>query len=97
MSTIDSHTIEARAGEYGGGEEFVVYGWGVYGRESVLEGSERKVFEDAFPTLAEAQAAFPEAQVLEFPSGPAQGGMSDCAPSWFDPGACGEVWSEEDY
>ena len=51
-------TIEA--GKYGG---FTVYQWGVYPRSSVLAGQESKTFIDNFPTLEQAQAAYPDAIV----------------------------------
>jgi len=40
-----------------------VYSYGEYPRSSVLAGRVRRVFLDSFPTLAEAQAAYPDATV----------------------------------
>jgi hypothetical protein len=41
--------------------EYGVYEYGVYERSSVLAGQTKRVFLDSFPTLAEAQAAYPGA------------------------------------
>jgi len=43
--------------------EFGVYEYGVYPRTSVLAGRTRRTFLDSFPTLAEAKAAYPNADV----------------------------------
>lgn len=44
-------------------DEYGVYSYSRYGRGSVLAGQTRRVFEDSFETLAEAQAAYPTAEV----------------------------------
>ena len=43
--------------------EYGIYEYTTFGRGSVLEGQERRCFLASFPTLAEAQAAFPSAEV----------------------------------
>ena len=43
--------------------EYGVYQYGVYPRSSVLAGQTRRVFLDRFPTLEEAQKAYPEAEL----------------------------------
>jgi len=58
--TNDYYSIEPDG--YG---EFNVYGWGVYGSESVLEGQQRKAFITDYPTVAEALVAYPDADVHE--------------------------------
>jgi hypothetical protein len=45
--------------------EYGVYRYDTYPRGSVLEGQERRSFLDAFETLEEAQAAYPEAEYQE--------------------------------
>ena len=45
--------------------EFNLYGWGVYGPESVLEGQQKKAFITTYPTVAEALVAYPGADVHE--------------------------------
>lgn len=44
-------------------DTFTVYEISRYERSSVLAGQQRRVFMDDFPTLAEAQAAYPNARV----------------------------------
>lgn len=44
-------------------EAFNVYGWGEYEESSVLAGQTRKQFIDSFDTLAQAQAAYPQASL----------------------------------
>lgn len=43
-------------------EEYGVYEYGTYPRSSVLAGQQRRRWLDSFETLAEAKAAFPEAE-----------------------------------
>ena len=43
--------------------EFGVYEYSTYSPSSVLAGQDRRVFLDAFNTLAEARAAYPSADV----------------------------------
>lgn len=40
-----------------------VYEYGTYGRSSVLAGQQRRTYLDSFPTLEEAKAAYPNAEV----------------------------------
>lgn len=61
--------------------EFFVYGHGTYGEDSVLEGYPRKAFIDAFKTLAEAQAAYPDASIGATPK---LGDPGPIAPPWHD-------------
>ena len=56
---FDYHTISFS--RYGDGAD--VFGWTTYGRDSVLEGQPRKVFIDAFPTVEDAQAEYPNASI----------------------------------
>ena len=58
--TYDYFSIEPDS--YG---EFNVYGWGIYGSESVLEGQQKKAFITDYPTVAEALVAYPDADVHE--------------------------------
>jgi hypothetical protein len=46
-------------------EEYGVYQYGRFGPGSVLAGQQKRTFLDSFPTLEEAVAAYPEAQVTE--------------------------------
>jgi len=46
-------------------EEFGVYEYGRYGRGSVLAGQQKRTFLDSFPTLEEARAAYPKAELSE--------------------------------
>jgi hypothetical protein len=75
--------------------EYGVYAYGVYERSSVLAGQEKRSFLGSFATLEEARAAFPGAD--ESGCGYREIVMPLAPPSWFDPQAAGEVWSEEDY
>jgi len=73
-----------------------VYGHGVYGRESVLEGQDRRVFLDAFRTQEEAEIKYPNAATMDRSTRP-RARMSETPPDWFDPSVAGEVWHEDDY
>lgn len=53
------YTIQHSKSSYD--SSFSVYGWSTYPRHSVLAGQDRKVFIDSYDTLAEAQAAYPQA------------------------------------
>lgn len=44
--------------------EYGVYQYSIYPRSSVLAGQTRRIFLDRFPTLEEAQAAFPDAELV---------------------------------
>ena len=60
--TLDDYTIEPdRHGE--GGMPYNVYGWGIYGDDSVLAGQQRKAFVDAFWTVEDALKEYPDASV----------------------------------
>ena len=69
---------------------FTVYRRGTYGRGSVREGQEYNAFIDAYPTLKEAQAEHPGAEL--WASKPPTPRMPESPPSWFDPAAAGERW-----
>jgi hypothetical protein len=47
-----------------GDDTFTVYTIGTYSRSSVLAGQQQRVWEDSFPSLEEAQAAFPNATFI---------------------------------
>lgn len=86
-----SHTIESE------GRRFVVFGHGEYPEESVLAGQYARCAVQSFDTLAEAQEAYPKAEVPECSTHlPAWllSGVSDVAPSWFDEADAGERWDE---
>jgi hypothetical protein len=76
---------------------FAVIGHGTYDRNSVLEGQPRRCTMNIYRTLAEAQEAYPTAEVLDHSTRVIDPVMSDCAPSDFDPADAGEVWGEDDY
>lgn len=89
MSEFDWHTIEPFENEY------AVYGHGTYEESSVLAGQYRRCFLEVYDTEAEAIAQYPEAQVEEGSTkvfADMATGMSDMAPSWFDPADAGEEW-----
>lgn len=74
-----------------GPDEFVVYEHGEYEESSVLAGQSCRMFLATFPTVAEAQAVYPTADVLGH-STRVQHAESDCAPEWFDSADIGEEW-----
>ena len=71
--------------------EYIVYGHGEYGPESVNEGMPRRDYLDSYETLQEAQQAHPSADTSEC-STKREYHMPDCAPAWFDAAAAGESW-----
>jgi hypothetical protein len=98
LDRFDRFTIEPHE------DEFCVVGHGTYERSSVLAGQDRRTIVDFFATVEEAQAEHPKAEVLDHSTKVFRGnslgeisGMSDCAPSWFDPSDAGECWHEDDY
>ena len=74
----------------------IVYGHGTYEETSVLAGYPLRQWIKHFDTVEEAQKAYPTAEVKEWPT-KMDVELPRVAPSWFDPGAAGEVWDEEDY
>ena len=56
-------TIEMGNGATYRNNKFTVYEHSTYPRHSVLAGQHRRVWMDDFDTLAEAQAAYPQARV----------------------------------
>lgn len=87
-------TIEKKRSYNTQGFEWTVYEWGVYPHSSVLAGQTRKTFMDAFDTLEEALAAYPDAQALDGPSHKPSNGLGPAPEPWFDPAAAGESWDE---
>lgn len=81
-------TIEPLIGET---NEWAVYSHGEYEEWSVLAGQPRRVFLDSFPSVEEAIAKYPLAQVLNY-STKVQHYMPDTPPDWFDPLDAGEEW-----
>ena len=59
------YTIEPSTSPYGDGSAVVVYGWGHYGRSSVLSGQRKKVYLDEYNSTAAALKDYPNAEVLE--------------------------------
>jgi len=55
----------SRGATYQNGDDtFTVYEIGTYGRGSVLAGQQRRQWLDEFQSLAEAQAAYPQAEFI---------------------------------
>lgn len=101
MSTdlkVEYFTIEPEAlmewQDPDGERDFAVYAHGTYGRSSVLGGQYGRQFRDSFPTIAEAKAAYPKADVVGGSTRREHQEMPHCAPSWFDPSAAGERWDD---
>ncbi len=94
MNRVDYITIEP---DKDGG--FWVVQHGVYSESSVLAGQDFRQLTRHFDTLEETQAAFPQAEALDYSTKNTWAGQSlpDVAPAWFDPANAGEVWREEDY
>lgn len=76
-------------GEYG------VYRYDTYPESSVLAGQERRSFIDSFPTLAEAQAEYPEAEWNGDGTGYREIVIPRDPPEWFDPANAGETWDDD--
>jgi len=91
--TIEPHFSHIDRGRQDG---FEVVLHGTYEESSVLAGQPKRQVLDFFDTIEEAQSQFPNAEVTEH-STKVDIPMPDTIPDWFDPGAAGEVWSEEDY
>ncbi len=77
-------------------EEYGVYRYGTYEASSVLAGQQKRTYVDQFPTLAEAQAAFPAAEWAEGGSHRVPVHVPDSPPAWFDSANAGETWHERD-
>lgn len=75
-------------------DKYGVYAYGVYERGSVLEGQEKRSLLGLYDTIEDAREDFPGAD--ETGCGYSEHVISDIAPSWFDPTAAGERWSEDD-
>ena len=60
---------------------YLVYEWGRYGRSSVLAGQQSKALVGAFDSLAEAQQAYPKAEVSEWHIDPGNS-VPDYLPDW---------------
>ena len=81
-----------------GGGCFEVRHWHTYPDSSVLAGQQQEIIDEFYPTLEEAKAAYPRADVSESvhvnlnrPQ------VSHCPPSDFSYYDAGEHWSESDY
>lgn len=73
-----------------------LWGFGEYGRNSVLEGQPRQARLDAGPK-DEMLAKYPGVAVEEHGPGRMDVQMPSSAPDWFDPMDAGEAWGEDDY
>lgn len=60
-----TYTIEMGRGETYRNGRWTVYSHDRYPRGSVLEGQDRRTFEDSYDSLELAQAAWPQARVIE--------------------------------
>lgn len=78
------------------GYTHAVYEHGENEPTSVLAGYPTRIYRGAYKSLAEAQAVFPEAQVVDS-STRNDPVLPHTAPSWFDPLNAGEVWDDADY
>ena len=72
-------------------------GHGTYERYSVLEGQYCRCLLEAFDSLEEARAAYPEAEVLDHCTPLSTARVPDCPPADWSPLDAGEAWGEEDY
>lgn len=68
---------------------------GKYPESSVLAGQDRHTRLECYYDLDEAKKAHPDAVVQEYAT-LVNNHMSQVPPSWFDPAAAGERWSEDD-
>lgn len=75
--------------------EYGVYRYDVFPEYSVLAGQVRRAFLDSFPTLTEAQAAYPSAEWHGPGSGYREIVIPNEPPEWFDPADAGENWDED--
>jgi hypothetical protein len=74
-------------------DEYGVYRYDTYPESSVLGGQERRTFRDSFLTLAEAKAAYPNAE--ESGNGYRDIEIPHTPPAWFDPANAGETWDDD--
>lgn len=74
-------------------EEYGVYEYDTYPENSVLAGQECRRFLDRFPTLAEAQHNYPDAEWWAG-SGYREIVIPHEPPEWFDPSIAGETWDD---
>jgi len=81
---------------YDVGQDVRLVGCGEYPESSVLAGQYRETDLDYFRTLAEAEAQYPELEVI-LGGCAVRATVPDVPWDGFDPADCGEVWSEEDY
>lgn len=74
-----------------------VYAYDTWPMSSVLGGQSRRTYIREYPTLEEAQAEYPNAEInvhkpyIPDPELP----LSPIAPSWFDPADAGERWDDD--
>lgn len=78
------------------GTDVSLVGCGEYPASSVLSGQWREVALEYFVGVEEAEARYPELEVVRGRQLPTAR-VPDIPWDGFDPADCGEVWSEEDY
>ena len=88
--TIHGYTIEPAPD----GNGYIVWGHGEYESTSVLAGAPLRQLVESFPTLEEAQAEWPGAEVLDH-STRVPYTLPPSPPDWFDPADAGEQWDED--
>jgi hypothetical protein len=76
-------------------EEYGVYRYSVYPPSSVLAGRQRRTSLGAFPTLAAAREAFPDASYQGEGAGHHEAALPETAPDWFDEADAGERWNDD--
>jgi hypothetical protein len=81
-------------GETYNNNEAGVYKYDEYPRHSVLAGQTRRSLIDTFPTVEEAKANYPKADVMDG-SAYAPAYIPQDPPEWFDPSVAGESWAYE--
>lgn len=74
-------TIEPFIDDYGDVDEYQVFEWGEFESHSVLAGQPCKTLIHAFRTASEAQRAYPDAEVAEYPIPPPVNTV-DHLPDW---------------
>lgn len=74
---------------------WVVYHHSTYPDTSVLAGYPSRQWVRHYPTLAEAQAEYPVAEVLDYSTKEPPPILPHVAPDWFDPDAAGERWDDD--
>lgn len=97
-------TIEPKTSEYTGLVRWWLVEHATYPESSVLAGQPLRRMVRAYDTAAEAQAAAPDAELLDHSTGPwitTADSLADlselpsCPPDWFDEEAAGEHWDDD--